>query len=759
MTMQVISRVMASTSASEKEAPSRKPRVGNYGDSQSLSDPPMSPSSPTLTVMKTTSHNYSMIDEFSQYVETAFGACEGNEGQDHHHDHDEDLTSATFWELLITMYLPLSALWLRQSVFGITVLVRTVLLGHLLRLVFGNLADWINEKSPWLHSLLLPMGPHSKPDPKAWPPPALSALALFTVVTFVVHPDGFTWVMLGKVKKAIFSILQALSECWQLLITDYGVMPSIFASITIAALIFLMFLMLRSVTPKRTRQSSPPPDKRKKKRKGHTRRGHNGKIKAHPSTPSRQLESPTSTTLSIDPPSPVTSTFNIPCSHSESLPLIPNLPAENPTLTGSQHATPNAYHTLDETPKESTEQTASRIPIFPPTPINSGQATFEKEVRGRARLPSVSTIDTTTLSDDMSCESNSIRSELSVHVPYTLANHAMPVQPVSSPPSPAASTDTPADHQLKRGARTQSRRNNRAMGAGSTKSKLNLSLSPKSAGNDGNSRWDALRPNSKHTHTHTHVPERHNLATRNPENSRPNHLHPGPRSTIRRNGRGGAGNPKRGGRSASTHVNHNYNNHNHIQLTTGLPQTPSSTPQQQQFSTQSPISPPSLERCPRGNTVMPPTCVPSLPPQGLGTISSTRNIVVPEGTQFFSVLPKTSADVPLLLPSFPSEQSRLLYCPTPTTHPQAHISPSFLSAATDPYHKWNSPTPSSAFPTSRLDHELSLPTHSRPYPGDVYFYAANVVKENPFAPEDSEAQIEAHLQALGGQMAGSILDF
>ena len=194
--MQVISRAVIS----EEGTPSRKAIGRNFGSPQSLSDPSISPSSPSLAMMKTNGNNSSVLDEFSQYVETAFGACEGSEGQDHRHDHDEDSTSATFWELLITMYLPLSALWLRQSVFGITVLVRTVLLGHLLRFVFGNLADWINEKSPWLHSLLQPMGPHSKPDPKSWPPPALSALAFFTVVTFVVHPDGFTWVMVGKVK-------------------------------------------------------------------------------------------------------------------------------------------------------------------------------------------------------------------------------------------------------------------------------------------------------------------------------------------------------------------------------------------------------------------------------------------------------------------------------------------------------------------------------------------------------------------------------
>lgn len=33
-----------------------------------------------------------------------------------------------------------------------------------------------------------------------WPPPALMGLAIFTVLAFVVHPDGPTWIMLGKMR-------------------------------------------------------------------------------------------------------------------------------------------------------------------------------------------------------------------------------------------------------------------------------------------------------------------------------------------------------------------------------------------------------------------------------------------------------------------------------------------------------------------------------------------------------------------------------
>ena len=139
----------------------------------------------------------SIMDEFSHCEESTFGACEGFHGQ----DQAEDAKRSWFWELLITMNLPLAVLWLRRSAFGITMLVRTVILGHLLRLVFGNFSDWMHENSPsWIQTFWQPMSPHAKPDPKAWPPPALTALAVFTVLTLVVHPDGFTWIMMGKAK-------------------------------------------------------------------------------------------------------------------------------------------------------------------------------------------------------------------------------------------------------------------------------------------------------------------------------------------------------------------------------------------------------------------------------------------------------------------------------------------------------------------------------------------------------------------------------
>ena len=69
-----------------------------------------------------------------------------------------------------------------------------------------------------------------------------------------------------------------------------------------------------------------------------------------------------------------------------------------------------------------------------------------------------------------------------------------------------------------------------------------------------------------------------------------------------------------------------------------------------------------------------------------------------------------------------------------TEDPLKYVSHSFLNGTNAPSSSWNNNT-------------NGAPSRQQPK-----------VKENPFAP-DEDSQIEAHLQALGGQMAGSILDF
>jgi hypothetical protein len=126
--------------------------------------------------------------------------------QDEESEEDDDDASA--WNVLTTLYLPILLLWLRRSMFGTANVIRSVILGQLLHLLLTVLApsvdssteqSWWEPAARWLH--LAVAGTSAAPSKHdAWPPPALTALAMLTVFCFVVHPDGLTWIMLGKLR-------------------------------------------------------------------------------------------------------------------------------------------------------------------------------------------------------------------------------------------------------------------------------------------------------------------------------------------------------------------------------------------------------------------------------------------------------------------------------------------------------------------------------------------------------------------------------
>lgn len=73
-------------------------------------------------------------------------------------------------------------------------LMHTLVVGYILHSLFTcNLVQgtWIEQC--WLQS-------NSSESKETWPPPALLVFSLLTVVTLVVHPDGYTWIVLGKVR-------------------------------------------------------------------------------------------------------------------------------------------------------------------------------------------------------------------------------------------------------------------------------------------------------------------------------------------------------------------------------------------------------------------------------------------------------------------------------------------------------------------------------------------------------------------------------
>lgn len=162
------------------------------------------------TVEKGVSEGHVSINVTSSFIDS--DSNEANDGN------STTSLSSSFWHLIVTLYLPLLVLWFRRTMFGSTYLFRTLIIGQFLRLAcIESLSEWVTEKSPsWLVVLCHPtdalMGSSATAgkfaagsDPHAWPPPAFTALALFTIFTLVVHPDGLTWIMLGKIRYVTLS--------------------------------------------------------------------------------------------------------------------------------------------------------------------------------------------------------------------------------------------------------------------------------------------------------------------------------------------------------------------------------------------------------------------------------------------------------------------------------------------------------------------------------------------------------------------------
>ena len=57
-----------------------------------------------------------------------------------------------------------------------------------------------NNNHNWLHCLQVMIVGKLGGDPHSCPPPSLALLGLLTILAFVVHPDGLTWVFFGKLR-------------------------------------------------------------------------------------------------------------------------------------------------------------------------------------------------------------------------------------------------------------------------------------------------------------------------------------------------------------------------------------------------------------------------------------------------------------------------------------------------------------------------------------------------------------------------------
>lgn len=693
---------------------------------------------------------------------------------------DSDYESKTYWDLVATIYVPLVLLWFRRSMFGPANLIRSIIVGQLMRLVFlESVSEWFIEKLPsWLEVLLFqstgPAGASSsghvslvlgtgngKVDPHAWPPPAFTALALLTIFALVVHPDGLTWIMLGKLRDAIYALFSVFGQYLEFLVNDYGAFPTIIASATLAAMLFVVFLVIRTLSPKKSNSNSNNHNnshnnerKKKKKKGGNTRhrREHHHHQNHHRSNRIKyasQLQSQSQHEVEEKD------------STTEARPFSP-LPSSPPSEMHDDQSPPSPRPSSPDSSPDSTRVTSSPMSI-PPLPstlskeiireIRTNENCFmpigpskSKDSLSRRRMMSASTMDTLPMSDDQSCGSTSVRSYPSVSVNSNRSGNKMNKN-VSSTPS----------RRGKRNGMMKSPKNvERSSGKKNKGPPSESSVS---------SRWDALKPEHN---------QNNNNGTMNGANSHNayshHHNHHGNGNTgskkqqryPRGNGRRGpGGNGNGSGRKARQHPS-SGNNKNEQPIVDRANQTPIiPSPTSASSSTGKNVRPNRKEKSFFSST----NANTSSPSVNSYNASPQSNIVPgpPPGFQKVHVVSEMEKNQSGLYQRRQQQFQNDLSVPTLFERPHTAMT----QTPTERQHSYGS---------SQYTGTVISP-HFFPSENSSPSYGGSGVQENPFSNNHTtssythcnsslshyqanvDSQIEADLQELGGQMAGSILDF
>ena len=543
----------------------------------------------------------------------------------------------------------------------------------------------------------------------------------------------------------MFSLFQSSTTCWGVIVRDYGLVPTVAASATFAALVLLILIMHRTLSPRRPKRvASPPTEKKKKKRKNHARtRGGGAAARIKPSPKSESASS--SLSSSSEPVLP--DAHSIPPSTPEHRALSPLLPPLEET-------------SIDVTPMP------ALIPLDrPESPVTSPTKSSCPD-QTRPRVTSVSTLETITMSDDQSFES----------VPS--------LSVASSTLESVGDSSTPEKARSKKGWNPQQNhrprpQTNKPRGSGGKPMKNPKQLEA------GQSRWDALKPNpnnpfqQKLQGDHPQQQQQQH-AHRNNENhhQQPHHHHHHLQHHERSsNGRRG-GNNKKGRVHHGPQVTHPVSGASDSFFS----QEPSGTSPRHyhhpsnRSAARSPVSPPQFSNSrnwnhalptPQSNTMHLP---PPPPPPGLGPVPRANRLLTGHAPNL--------TDESILLPPMKTEweiqqvpyQNKPCFSPlnsesclewnanhNPTNGPTGLLGMKDLC----PQILLSSPPQPPSSPDRIMT--MELPNTSYSPSGSIPF---GTVKENPFAPDhtvnpfdDSDSQIEAELQELGGRMAGSILDF
>eukprot|EP00529_Nitzschia_sp_RCC80_P011376 CAMPEP_0113483526 /NCGR_PEP_ID=MMETSP0014_2-20120614/23478_1 /TAXON_ID=2857 /ORGANISM="Nitzschia sp." /LENGTH=639 /DNA_ID=CAMNT_0000377073 /DNA_START=365 /DNA_END=2284 /DNA_ORIENTATION=+ /assembly_acc=CAM_ASM_000159 len=600
------------------------------------------------------------------------------EGRDVEGQNDDG--SFTIWEQFVTLYLPFMIDRFKYIMLGSASFVQ---------LSLGIVGQYIERtgsgKSVNKNIGCTTGGIGATVDPHEWPQQFLMALGVLTIFALVVHPDGFTWVVLGKIRDFVYTVFSAIADCWEVV----GIFPTIAALMTLSALFFLVFLVVRTLTsktPKRASQQSQDKRKKKKKKDQKSRGGrrddnHRNKNRSVPFRiqPRTEQQQEKLEERKIEPEKDADSVSTNVSSGSVLTPL-PELSTsiENPTRGASSRS-------RSESPTGSSDATGS----------TADDIAVAGTTKKRNRVSSSSTQDTTPSLDDISCSSTSVRSYPSVSVSSSRSkDKSRSPKPVRSP--------------SRKGGKSSGTRSSKTQSSGGS-SKKEIQTEPTTP----SSRWDALKPDQKSQQQHE------------------KHYKPAlvQRSSTRRG------------------VN-NYNQRHEFRSSTFTPPRSgiASTNHQQQSK--------------GGNESRPsPSHNASFPPPGFQDQSPSandeplRNFDSNNSSRDGMALPwlrnDASTDQALVATPMFTEQSHAPSSATPTKRES----------------DWNDETqlfPSPSRSTLSKDFTHSSPTilDSPSRVGDSTKYYSSSLRENPF--DDSERRVEEELQELeqlGGQMAGSILDF
>ncbi|OEU16331.1 hypothetical protein FRACYDRAFT_261206 [Fragilariopsis cylindrus CCMP1102] len=756
------------------------------------------------------------------------------ETDDDDNDNDEDdqnSSSSSSWDILISLYLPILFVWFRRSMFGSANLIRSIVVGQLMRLVFvDDILNRISEKlhlPPWLQVILFTTtntqssssatttndssvlgcavaGSSSrieKIDPYAWPPPAFTALALLTIFALVVHPDGGTWIMLGKLRDAILTVLSTLAQSWEFLVNDYGVFPTIAAATTLATLLFLVFIVLRTLSPKNRNRSGTNHnnnhnnsnvhhnEKKRRKKKGsnnrhkrdqnHNHHNHrsnrikkNSDLPTHQETPplpgsSSSSSSSSSSPVSISPrPSNIHDNINSHHAYASSLPpSCPSLILDtadatcttnsslNEPISESGSTTPTSTNVVNHGGTTSAEGSSRMSNISIGTQCDYTVATNDttnttnagKDNTSRRRMMSGSTLDTTAMSDDQSCGSASVRSYPSVSVNSNRSSGGGNVNANGSGSGNGVDTKI----MNKKGTTGTGTNNSRRAAKRSTRSnagKKNKAPTP-TVETSVSSRWDALKPDHNDCNKNyisSSSPHRANGKLNN-SNIKNQHQQRYQRGNNRRVGHHvGNETSSRKGRQLAVNeppmIDRNLSNNKAASMQKSSPA--------RRWSNE--ISLPIASLTPTTST---PTAAATISSPGLNPFASSSSNIKPLPPPGF----QEKANVGLL---HNNNEDILMTAPPKLFDTSPHV-----------INDWRTAEDSSTAAAASM---MMTSSPQRVVLSPEFFQSSSstgTIQENPFCNNNNSntvstptyrrdnSQIEAELQELGGQMAGSILDF